>query len=221
METDNHKLILGTSLGATQNVPKYYVFHCSDVSYTLNKNQFKSINDYHRDVRGFPKSSLGFYVGYHDLFTGGVYYKCKEEWEVGAHCNQGYDGVKVYPPGTEGKLSMNYQSLGGCIAFDGDIEQSPLIEQGLLQKRAWEIQEKYPGIIFKLHRDFAAPAKTCPGTLITQRWLDELVKKPIPTIISPKPIESMCATQDKIIQNQKAQITFFEKWYQWFVERYS
>lgn len=196
---------LGVSLGVATNVPRYGVIHCSDVSYRLNGNQFDSINTYHRDVREFPKSSLGNWVGYHDLFTGGKYYKCKEEWEVGAHCNQGFDGTTVYPPGTPGKLSMNYQSIGLCIAFDGDIEMPPLIEQGLLQKRLWELQDKYPGIVFFFHRKFSTD-KTCPGGLMTQSWLLDLLKRPTPVVVAPKPPESMCTAQEATIVEQKKQI---------------
>lgn len=213
MDKTHTELILGTSLGNTQNVPRYYVLHCSDTSYRSVYDQFNSINTYHRDVRDFPQSSLGLYVGYHDLFSGGKYYKCKEEWEVGAHCNQGYDGVRVYPPGTAGKLSMNYQSIGGCVGFDGDIEQMPLIEQGLLQKRLWEVQDKYPGIIFKFHRDFAS--KTCPGTLITPLWLLNLLKRPSPAVVAPKPIESTCISQEKVITEQKVKLAWYQSVFSW------
>lgn len=212
--------ILGTSLGATQNTPKYGIIHCSDVSYKVNKDQFNSINVYHRDERGFPQSSLGLYVGYHDLFTGGKHYKCKEDWEVGAHCNQGYDGVTVYAPATPGKLSMNYQSIGLCIAFDGDIEMPPLIEQGLLQKRLWELQDKYPGIIFKFHREFAT-GKTCPGSLITPVWLQKLLERPAPVVLPPKPIENMCVAQEKIIAEQKEKLAWYEEIFKWIAERWS
>jgi len=216
----NAENILGSSLGATTNTPRYYVLHCSDVSYRANSDQFNSINNYHRDVRKFPESSLGIHVGYQNLFTGGKQYKCREDNEVGAHCNQGYDGVTVYPPGTPGKLSMNYQSIGDCVGFDGDIEQMPLIEKGLLQKRMWEVQDKYPGIIFKFHREFAKD-KTCPGSLITTAWLNDLLKRPTPVVVPPKPPESMCIAQERVIAEQKKTIAWYEEIFEWIAERWS
>jgi hypothetical protein len=201
--------ILGDAMGVTENTPKYLVIHSSDVSYLANGDQFKSINAYHRDVRGFPQSTLGFYVGYHDLFTGGRRYKCKEEWEVGAHCNQGYDGVNIYPPASGKAQSMNYQSVGLCIGFDGDIELPPAIEYGLLQKRVWELQDKYKitddRVFF--HRKFALN-KTCPGTLITSKWLSDLLKRPVPIVIPPKP-DTTCTAQNAEIADLKR--TWYEK----------
>lgn len=201
----NITTILGTSLGATQNTPKYIVVHCSDVSYRSNSDQFNSINIYHRDVREFPKSTLGNWVGYHYLFTGGKQYICKEEWEVGAHCNQGFDGITVYPPATPGKLSINYQSIGLCIGFDGDIEMPPLAEYNLLQKKLWEIQDKYkiPNENVYFHRKFATN-KTCPGSLITSQWLLDLLKRPEPVVV--KPIENMCQEEKKTIVEQQKTI---------------
>lgn len=152
------------------NQPKYIIFHCSDVSQTEVKNQLNSINNYHRDVRLFPVSSLGYYVGYHRLITDGKNYKCREDFEEGAHCNNVVNG-----------LSMNFQSLGVCVGFDGDIEMPTTEHTKLLQQQIWEWQDKYKisDENVKFHRDYAT-AKTCPGRLITREWLDELLKRPIP-----------------------------------------
>ena len=212
--------IYGTSLGVLVNTPRYIVLHTSDVSFRANSNQYNSINIYHRDERGFPQSVLGGWVGYHYLYTGGKEYKCKEDQEVGAHCNQGYDGVKVYPPQTPGKLSMNYQSIGLCIGFDGDIELPPSMEYALLQKRVWDIQDRYkiPNEHVFFHRKFAT-SKTCPGTLITQEWLVELLKRPTPAVIPPKPIETTCVAQEKEIQALKEQVKWWEKLLSFFLRK--
>lgn len=205
---------LGVSLGQTKNVPKYYLIHCTDVSYTKNKDQFQATNNYHRDVRQFYESEVykGNFVGYHRLFTGGKEYKCKEDWEVGCHCNQGYDGVKVYPPGTQGKLSVNYQSIGGCVAFDGDIEEMPLIEKGLLQKHIWEMQDKYQildkNVLF--HRFFTGISKTCPGSLLDEQWLATLLIRPVETPIPPKPIDRTCVAQEAEIKQLKERLKWYE-----------
>lgn len=157
------------------NTPEYIIAHCSDVSQDDLKNQFVSINNYHRDVRLFPVSSLGIYVGYHRLITGGKNYKCREDFEVGAHCNNVVNNV-----------SMNFKSLGVCIGFDGDIEMPTTEHVKLLQQQIWEWQDKYkiPNERVKFHRDYATN-KTCPGRLITREWLDEILKRPAPK----KPLE--------------------------------
>lgn len=204
-------VILGSSLGATVNIPKYIVIHCTDVSYKVNSDQFKSTNDYHRDVREFPISSLGFYVGYQYLYTGGREYICRKESDVGAHCNQGFDGTTVYEPGTPGKLSMNYQSIGLCCGFDGDIEKMPDAEYKLLQNRVWDIQNRYGINQVFFHRHFAT-SKTCPGGLINDQWLSALLKRP-----SDVPSSSCTAVEAENVR-LKVEVSMWKQAYQWIDE---
>lgn len=151
------------------NNPKYIIVHCSDVSYKISTNQFNSINTYHRDVRQFPRSKNGYYIGYHALITNNRLYRPKEDYEEGAHCNQHVGG-----------LSMNFQSLGICIAFDGDVELPSKADEALLKQQIWKWQDKYnisnDRVLF--HRDFAKD-KTCPGALITRSWLSNLLVREV------------------------------------------
>lgn len=169
------------------NKPKYILIHTTDVSVKTLYDQFKSVNTYHRDVRDFPISSLGYFVGYHRLITGGKNYKCREDSDVGAHCNQVVDG-----------LSMNFQSCGVCVGFDGDIEPVPTWAYPLLQKQVWDWQDKYkiPNERVKFHRDYAT-GKTCPGSLITKAWLANLLARPI---TQPKPDDQKDKQIDILLQ---------------------
>jgi hypothetical protein len=152
------------------NSPRFCVFHCSDVLRSKNPNQFEPINRYHKE-QGFPKSSLGFYGGYHILVSGGKKYRYREDWEVGAHTNQVIDGV-----------SMNLQSLGLCWAGDGDVEQIPEEDRLLIKEQFEEWREKYPVIApdrIYPHRKYA-PWKSCPGKLIPDNYAQLLIKPPVP-----------------------------------------
>lgn len=189
------------------NTPKEILIHCSDVSYKSNSDQFKSINAYHRDVRGFPRSQAGLFVGYHRLMTGGKNYMCKEDWEEGAHCNKKFeDGV-----------SMNYRSLGVCVGFDGDIEQVPPVEYELLRKQIkdWQFKYNITNDRVKFHRDYDS-GKTCPGTLIDRKWLSALLENDPQTLpASPplpeaKPVEQ-CDKQEAIIAKQGEVISLFQR----------
>lgn len=154
------------------NTPKYIIVHCSDVSYKDIPDQFNSINKYHQQ-RGFLRSSLGNYVGYHRLITGSKNYECKKDWEEGCHTNQVENGI-----------SINLQSLGICIGFDGDKEY-PLDYMYKMvgdQIHAWMRQYSIPVENVKMHRHFNT-AKTCPGSLITDAYLAQLLK----SIIPPEP----------------------------------
>ncbi len=163
------------------NNPKYIVVHTSDVSSKLVYDQYESINKYHRDERLFPKSVTGSNVGYTRLYTGGKRYITKQDWEEGAHCNQCVteDGV-VHPPGTFPEYSMNLQSIGLCVGFDGDIEMMPEVELGLLKEDILYYMAKYniPPERVLPHRHFNT-AKTCPGSLITDDFIKSLTVKPV------------------------------------------
>lgn len=153
------------------NTPTYIVIHTSDVSYKTLRNQFNSINNYHRGQFGVI-SELGYYVGYHRLITGGKNYKCRNDSEIGTHNNALLNGV-----------SMNFQSLGVCIGFDGDIEYPPQPELDLCIDQIVEWMDLYniPLENVQLHRD-TQTKKTCPGSLLDREYFYKLIKvKVMPT----------------------------------------
>jgi len=180
------------------NNPKYIIIHSSDVGHKTVPNQFKNINDYHRDVREFPISSLGYFIGYHQLITGDINYVCRKESDVGAHCNQQLDGV-----------SMNFQSLGVCVGFDGDVEYPSQNQYNLLQQQVWHWQDKYAITNDKVffHRKFAT-WKTCPGGLITDAWLKQLLMRPVTTPASVRVATESCTFEKKEIEKQNSQIFY-------------
>jgi hypothetical protein len=146
-------------------------------------------------------SSLGNYHGYHHLITGGKNYKCREDNEIGAHCNQKKNGI-----------SINLQSLAACVGFDGDIEQMTSMDYALLQQQVWFWQDQYgiPDEKVGFHRDYAVN-KTCPGSLISKLWLVTLLRRPSPAIPAQKPVEKMCIVHEKEIVELKKQLTWFER----------
>lgn len=186
------------------NTPKEIILHETDVSYTKNADQFEAVNTYHKN-EGFLRSSLGYFVGYHSLITGDKNYKCKEEWEEGCHTNQLYtDGV-----------SMNLRSLGVCVGFDGDIEMMTTKQYALLQQQIWAWQEKYaiPNSGVKFHR-YYNKAKTCPGSLLMQPWLDKLLERAsviqVPAVPGIKKPVGQCEKQEAIIATQTRALNLWQ-----------
>lgn len=173
-------------------IPKYILVHCSDVSERTIYDQFKSINNYHRDDRQFPVSTKGFYVGYHYLVTGEKVYKCREDWEVGSHCNDKVDGV-----------SMNFQSIGVAWGGDGDTELPSKVHKDLLKGTITRLMEEHniPLERVKFHCDFDTKGKTCPGSLFTKEYLKGIIQPvEIPIVVEK------CNDEKKIIESQKKQI---------------
>lgn len=178
------------------NQPIKILIHATDTSQAVGKDQYNSVNSYHKSL-DFPRSKTGSYVGYHRLITGGKNYKCREDDEIGAHCNST----------TEDGKSLNVQSLGVCVGFDGDIEYMTPEHYELLKTQVTDWQEKYniPDSEVYFHRDFNLN-KTCPGTLLGKEWLYQLLKK-TPNI---KPKEQ-CEKQEAIIKELKEQVGVFNK----------
>ncbi len=169
------------------NVPKYIIVHCTAVSWRKLRDQFFAVNRYHKE-RGFPESSLGWNGGYHILVSGGKEYRYREDWEEGAHCNTVVDG-----------LSMNFQSLGLGIGFDGDVEMPYPDDLPLAAARIKKWKEKYgipnDRVHIGPHRRWT-PTKTCYGSLLADDWALELANP------QPAPFEKH-EKQDAIVAQSK------------------
>ena len=143
------------------NELKTIIIHCSDLSYNRTRHQFYAIDRWHKQIN-FPVSSLGYFCGYHKVSTGGIEYTARKDWEIGAHCNT---------PDKNGK-SYNFQSLGYCMGFDGDVEY-PLqkdLENCRRTVKEWQKAYNIPDENVIFHRDVNR-GKTCPGSLITKEFL--------------------------------------------------
>src|SRR3990167_10909361 len=183
-----------------KNNPLYILVHGTDVSWQRVRDQAKSVEWYHSngpELGGhpqgpFPLSSLGFRSGYQAICTGGKNYRRRNDTDMGVHCNQVVNGI-----------SMNLQSLACCIGFDGDIEYPHPDDERNARAQIQEWQAKYniPNENVKFHREFA-PWKTCPGSLIKQDWIDNLLKKE--AVVKPP---EQCEKQNALIELQKHEIT--------------
>ncbi len=150
------------------NNPKYIIVHTTDVGRVRSSRQFYVVDRYHKS-RGFPKSSLGYYGGYHFFYEpDGTELRYKEDWEIGAHTNEVIDGI-----------SMNLQSIALCFAGDGDVE-FPTDEQAkAMAKRIKKLVDKYTipldNVRIGPHRTWK-PTKTCYGSMLGKDWALNLVK---------------------------------------------
>ena len=150
------------------NKPKFLILHGTDVSRDKAFSQFLAVNRYH-ESQDFPKSSLGYFGGYHALIEpDGRTLRYRLDSDEGAHCNQIVDGV-----------SMNLQSLAVCMTGDFDIElpTAPQIESLKDLVQSWQKQYGIPNDRVHFHRDYNTE-KTCPGYLLRQEWLNSLLNGP-------------------------------------------
>ena len=137
-------------------IPKYLIIHHTA---TPQSTTIASINNYHRDVRRFPKSKTGYYVGYHFLILEDRMIQTRLEDEVGAHCLGGY----------------NFNSIGIALTGNYNYDLPTATQERDLRGVLNILVDKYkiPKENIILHRDVWATA--CPGRNITKEYIDNLL----------------------------------------------
>jgi len=155
------------------NTKEFIVGHHSDIRQD-GKPQLSRIDNGHR-ARGFPKSSLGYFVGYHFVIeVDGSYVQTRSLDERGAHadnCGCAAD-VSGVPKGL-----INFRSIGICMA--GALQHDELTKAQIetLHAIVWKIQQVH-GSRFLLHRE--VKPTSCPvvdlRVLIDEEHLNYLRK---------------------------------------------
>ncbi len=154
--------------------PSFICVHHSAVSYGKNPDQFEANNNYHKSL-GYPKSSLGFYLGYtYEIASTGLVRQARADGEPTAATTQSWARYGVFPRYT-GWMNDG-RAIHICLDGNFDIEK-PKPEQvyalrDLLIKKCKEYGIPKGNIYF--HRNFAK--KTCPGLGMSLDWIRGLVK---------------------------------------------
>lgn len=132
-------------------LPKYIIVHHSAAR--SPQPQFEAIDEWHKE-RGFPVSSLGFYVGYHAVIEmDGTLRRARENTE--RDCDA---------------YGHNFDSLSVCLVGNFDSSFPTLAQVAALGDLLLMWCDTYnlgPEDIF-LHRHFAQ--KSCPGSKLHDSW---------------------------------------------------
>ena len=152
------------------NKPEYFIIHTEASPVITTAPRFDVVNQYHRTL-DFPKSSLGWYVGYHFFIEkSGKLIQAKLDSDEGAH-TKGY----------------NLCSLGICLAGNGDEEMPTAEQTATLKNLLTEKSKQYniPTERIVPHRHFLEHReKTCYGRLLSDSWAASLVSyMPQPDIV--------------------------------------
>lgn len=132
------------------NKPQYIIVHHSASS--RDHTNIDQINAWHKQ-RGFPQSSLGYYVGYHYvIFPDGKVFQARNDLDIGAHAKTA-DG-------------MNFKSIGICLTGNFETEQLTIGSLDALKNLIDQLCMKYaiPKSNIRGHRDVAKTA--CPGNTL-------------------------------------------------------
>lgn len=118
--------------------------------------QFDKVNAYHQE-RGFPRSSLGYFVGYHYLIEpSGTVRQARLDTEIGAH-----------------DTGENINSIGICLAGDFTTILPNEQQAAAAAQLAADLHSRWkiPVTRFEPHR---WDDKTeCPGQALPDNWLIE------------------------------------------------
>lgn len=140
------------------NVPDKAIVHHS--AYESAGPQVGLIDQWH-EARQFPKSLLGYYVGYHYVIErDGTLTQCRKLTEGGAHAK-----------------GANFSSIGICLAGDFDNYDPTHQQMTTLGALLRQLQQTYPAItpesVFP-HRHINQT--TCYGTRLTDGWCSDVFK---------------------------------------------
>ena len=116
--------------------------------------QFDKTNKYHK-TRGFPISSLGFHIGYHDFVEWDGEVRHAREWdEIGAH---------------DQSENLNSLGLGLSGNFNTQIPNEPQIASAC--NVLGEMMTKYKIPITRIEPHRWDDKTDCPGKLLQDNWL--------------------------------------------------
>lgn len=140
-------------------IPQRIIWHHSADS--TESAQFDKINRYHAK-RDFPKSSLGYYVGYHYLIENdGATKKARSENEIGAH-----------------DTGENPNSLGICFAGDFNRYTPTEAQIASAVRLIKDIRERWPIPLTRIEPHRWDDDTDCPGLLLPDNWLiNEYLKR--------------------------------------------
>lgn len=132
--------------------PQRIIWHHSAVR--SREPQFEQINQHHK-MRDFPRSSLGFYVGYHWLIeTDGTVRQARLETEMGAH-----------------DTGENVNSLGICFAGDFTASLPGEAQADAAARLIAGIRSRWNIPITRIEPHRWDDNTQCPGTFVPDDWL--------------------------------------------------
>ena len=156
---------------------KNIVIHHTSVSVEKQGTQLLAVNRYHKN-KWEMKSKLGWYVGYNYFIdVNGRMTPTRQEGEE-----------------TMAQKGHNFDSISICLAGDFVVEYPSNVQIDALVDLMKEIRGRYPSIKIVGHRALQAN-RTCPGKLMSKKYIDELVEKRVKSVYNP---DNECVKREEI-----------------------
>lgn len=162
-----------------ENVPTKIIVHHDGVS-----RKFPSldvVNEYHKG-RGFPLSSLGFYVGYHYwIEKDGTLTQTRYGDEEGAHCT-----------------GENRTSIGIGLAGNFDEESPTEAQEKTLGRLLVTLCDEYALSAERIYPHRAFSNKTCYGSRLSDDWAGFVYLRAVAGNLTAS-LKKVCDTLDSLL----------------------
>lgn len=152
----------------TPNIKNIAIHHTASPR-ASGKEQLYPVDKFHRETRGYPKSSLGWNVGYNYFVD--VSGKVTQTRLVGEET--------MAQVGHNCDIESRCDTISICLAGNFDIELPSDAQIKALRTLLKDLQTNYPNAKPTFHRSLQKN-RTCPGRLFTKEYLDtRILEKPI------------------------------------------
>ena len=140
-------------------IPQRIIWHHS--ADNTDVHQFNKINQYHSSL-AFPRSSLGYYVGYHWVVEqDGSVKQARQENEIGAHDS-----------------GENFNSIGICLAGNFNLRYPSELATASAALLVKQIRSRWPIPVTRIEPHRWDDNTSCPGQLLKDNWLvNEYLKR--------------------------------------------
>lgn len=131
--------------------PKRIIWHHSAADNPTP--QFAAINEWHK-ARGFPLSSLGFYVGYHYVIEkDGTVVRARNDDEIGAH-----------------DTGENLDSLGICLVGDFTTKRPTFEQEATFKTLLRTLMFAHNITLNAIEPHRRDDSTECPGKAMPENW---------------------------------------------------
>jgi len=164
----------------------FLCIHHTAISHALNKTQLYAVDRYHKEKFAM-RSREGWWVCYNDFIDA----------DGTLTHTRHYDEETCAVVGHNCDTPARCDTMSVCLTGNFDVEYPTQSERTALKNYIAAALKKYPGIQIIFHRKLQAN-RTCPGALLTQEYLNALIRDALVTPVDDAAKEKIAALAGRL-----------------------